>query len=257
MKVQAIAINTFREAIRNKILYSVILFAMLLVGISAIFGSVTIGDKVKVIKDFGLFSLSFFGALMTMIIGVSLLNKELKQKTAYNILSKPVHRWQFILGKHLGLTATVSTLVALMGIGLAGFCAVFEGSVDFNLFRGVLYVLLEVSIVAAVTMFFSSLVVTTTLTGLFTLGTYLAGRSITYLNYFMHQGEGYDPSIAALVKLCDYVLPDLSLFNINDQIVYGQAVSPSHFLLALVYCAAYSTVALALAALIFDRRELV
>ena len=80
MKIFAIALNTFREAIRNKILYSVIFFAAFLVLISALFGSVSIGDKIKVIKDFGLFSLSFCGAIITIISGTNLLNKELKQK---------------------------------------------------------------------------------------------------------------------------------------------------------------------------------
>ncbi|MCC6953509.1 MAG: ABC transporter permease subunit, partial [Deltaproteobacteria bacterium] len=96
--ITAIALNTFREAIRNKVLYSGFLFVALLIAGSALFGSVSVGSQIKVIKDFGLFSLSIFGAIVAVAIGVNLLNKELKQKTIYNILSKPVERWQFIVG---------------------------------------------------------------------------------------------------------------------------------------------------------------
>jgi ABC-type transport system involved in multi-copper enzyme maturation permease subunit len=134
MRVSAICLNTFREALRNKILYSVLFFAVLLIGISAFFGAVSIGQQEQVIKNFGLFSLSFFGAIITILSGVSLLSKELKQKTVYNILSKPINRWEFILGKYLGLTFTVCLLVALMGIGLVIFVACFERRVDWLLF---------------------------------------------------------------------------------------------------------------------------
>lgn len=255
-RILAIALNTFREAIRNYILYSVISFALLLVGISAFFGAVSIGDQLKVIKDFGLFSLSFFGALLTMISGVSLLNKELRQKTAYNILSKPVERWEFIVGKYFGLVGTSCILAACMGIALIGFLVPFEGRIDWLLFQGIYFVLLEICIVGAVTVFFSSLVVTTTLTGLFTFGTYIAGRSIGYLNYFLDESHTSNTALRWTISLLDRVLPDLSVFNLNDLLVYGVPASPAHALAALGYCAAYSAVALTLAAAIFRLREL-
>ena len=256
MKIAAIALNTFREAIRNKIVYSVVLFAVILVAVSALFGSVTIGDTVHVIKDFGLFSLSFFGAIITIIVGVSLLNKELKQKTVYNILSKPVARWQFVVGKHLGLSATIAFLISLMGCGLVVFVGFYEQSIDWRLFQGVFFTVLESVVIAAVAIFFSSLVVTTTLTGLFTLGTYLAGRSISYLQYFLEKEENYNPGLAAVVRVLDKILPDLSLFNINDSLVYGHTVGIDHLLRATLYAGGYSAVALTLAAMIFARREL-
>jgi len=255
MKIASIALNTFREAVRNKILYSVVLFAVLLVGVSAFFGSVSIGEQEKVIKDFGLFSLSFFGAVIAILAGVSLLNKELKQKTVFNILSKPVRRSEFIVGKHLGLTLTVSILISLMGVGLVIFVACFEGRVDWLLFQGIFLVLMECTVVAAVAIFFSSLVVTTTLSGIFTLGTYIAGRSIAYLSYYLSQGENQNTALSTLVKILDWVLPDLSLFNAGNALVYGTALGPEYALTALCYAVAYSTVLLVLAALIFEHRD--
>ena len=255
-RIFAIALNTFREAVRNKILYSVMLFAILIVGVSAIFGAVTIGDTVKVIKDFGLFSLSFFGAIITIISGVSLLEKELKQKTVYNILSKPVARWEFILGKFFGLWFTVQVLIGIMGIGLVGFCSFYSGQIEWLLFQGILFVCLEIMVIAAVALFFSSLVVTITLTGLFTLGTYIAGRSISELKYFLSTSADSSQVVSSVVTVFDFILPDLSVFNISNSIVYAESVDATTFLSALGYASSYSAFLLALAALIFTRREL-
>ena len=256
MKIQAISINTFREAIRNKILYSVLLFVALLLGASAFFGSVTIGDQAQVIKDCGLFSLSFFGAVLTIITGVTLLNKELKQKTIYNILSKPVARWEFMLGKHLGLTLTVSLLVTFMGVGLFTFVGIFEQRADWLLFQGIVLSIFEVTVLASVVMFFSSMAVTTTLPGILTLGTYLAGHSIDYLTYFVADQQENAGAAVFVVKAFSWILPDLTLFNQNSAIVYGTPVSAEHFLYAFIYCVGYSTAALTLASLIFSKREL-
>ena len=118
------------------------------------------------------------------------------------------------------------------------------------------FVILEVIVIAAVAMFFSSLVVTTTLTGLFTLGCYVAGRSIGYLNYFLDESKNPNVGLQAVVSVFDKILPDLSTFNVNDSIVYGIPVAPEHFVAAITYCVSYSAVALVLAAIIFERREL-
>ena len=256
MKILAIVLNTFREAIRNRILYSVVLVAFLLVGISALFGAVTMGSQVQVIKDFGLFTLSFFGAIITIISGTTLLHREIKLKTVHNILSKPVARWQFIVGKHVGLCLTVAVIVGLLGLGLTVFTAIFEGTIDSLFFQGTLLAVMELIIIASVSVFFSTLVITPSLNGMFTLGTYIAGRSIAYLQYFLANEESYDPVLIGIVKCFDVILPDLSLFNYNAMLVNNQAVPLSSMMHALVYCLSYSVLTLALATLLFQKREL-
>lgn len=256
MKVLSLARNTFREAVRNKILYSVIVFAVIVIGASTIFATVTIGDHIKVIKDFGLFSLSFFGALITIVSGVTLLNKELKQKTIYNILSKPVARWQFIVGKFLGLTLTTSLLVSLMGLGFIGYVWLVEGALDTLLFQGIIFAILELTVIAAVVLLFSSITVTVTLTGIFTLATYIAGRSIEYLNEFIHRSEEYSTPVVFIADLFDAILPDLSAFNVSDQIVYGNTIPTEQLICAASYSFSYSAVLLVLASVIFSKREL-
>ncbi len=256
MRIYAIFLNTFREAIRNKILYSLVLFAFILLGVSAFFGSVTIGQQEQVIKDFGLVLCTVFGVLMTIVIGVTLLHKELKQKTIYNILSKPVARWEFIVGKFIGLTFTVSVLVVLMGMSLMLFASCFEHRVDYRMAYGVLFCVFEIAVIASVVIFFSSLAVTTTLTGLFTLGAFVAGHSISYLVTFAGDAS-VAPWVRAIVQSVSWVLPDLSLFNVNQAILYGGQLAMGDVGQALLYSASYSAVMLALASLIFARRELV
>ncbi len=255
MKVISIALNTSREALRSKILYSAFFFFALLIGSSAFFGAVTIGDQVKVIKDFGLVTISLFGAVLTTIIGVSLLNRELKQKTIYNILSKPVARWQFILGKYLGVTTTVALLVFLMGLGLGLFVALFNNGLDIALLQGLVFILLEVVIVAAVSIFFSAMAVTTTLSGLFTLAVYIAGHSIGYFRYFLEEDGSFSPPLVFAVRIADAVLPDLQSLNFTSTLVYGNAVSTTVMLHGLVYSLSYATAVLLLAIAIFSKRE--
>lgn len=193
-----------------------------------------------------------------MINGVTLLNKELKQKTVFNILSKPVNRIEFICGKYFGLVLTGLTLVTLMGTSVIVFVAFLEGRVDYLLFQAIFFTYLEVTIIASVVMFFSSVVVTTTLTGLFTFATYVAGKSISYLSYFIKESEeGYNPTLAVLVRIFDTILPDLSSINIINSIVYGQSATLTHATYATAYTLLYSTTLLALSALIFQKRDLV
>jgi hypothetical protein len=111
-------------------------------------------------------------------------------------------------------------------------------------------------VMAAVIMFFSSIAVTVTLTGVFALGTYIAGRSISYLVQFMHQGGDSNPVLASIVKVFDWILPDLSVLNVNDALVYGVSICPFYVLYAIVYCISYSAIVLVLAMLIFSQREM-
>jgi len=251
--IKTIAFATFRELLRNKILHSVFAFLFLLLCVSALFGSVTIGDRIAVIKDFGLFALSLAGCGVVAISGVNLLDKELRQKTIYNVLSKPVSRSQFIIGKYLGLVLLVSVLLSLMGLCIVIFTAGFEGAVDTRLFQGVLLVILEDIILSAIAILFSTVVVTTSLAGVFTFAVYLAGHSVSALLTF---GEESSAAKESLLKLIYYTLPDLSLYNQTTQVFYGAGLSPLYFSWAIFYALSYSCACIAISCLIFCRRDL-
>ncbi|MCB0317716.1 MAG: ABC transporter permease subunit [Bdellovibrionales bacterium] len=249
-----VALNTYRQSIRSKILYTLFIFAIILVLISALFGSVTIGEQSKVIKDFGLFSISLFTVAYIVIAGSALLHKELSKKTIDSILSKAVYRWEFLIGKYFGMLLIVCIMILLMGLGLFGFSLLFDGAHNLLLFQAYYYQFLELLIICAAAIFFSSIVVTPLLSGLFTLGIFIAGRSITYLLYFVQTGDlkGF---AANFLKTLNFILPNLNKLNINNEIVYGYSMNMEHMIWSSLYAISYSLVLLSLAMLFFSRRE--
>jgi ABC-type transport system involved in multi-copper enzyme maturation permease subunit len=255
MKILAIARNTAREALRNKVLYSILGFAVLVVGVAALFGSASIGNQMKFVKDFALAAISIFGVVIAVTLGVNMLSKELGRRTILNILSKPVGRWQFIVGKFLGLAATVAVVVLLMTAALVGIVAAFEGTFDTALIVGGVAVLLELSIVVGIALFFSAVVVTPTLAGMFTVAAFVAGRSAGYLDYF--RGEDTNGAVHAVATALYWVLPHLNRLDVADQVVYGDALSMGMLALAAAYAAAYTATLLLLTIGLFQRREFV
>lgn len=254
LRISAIAWNTYRESVRSKLLYSVFFFAALLVAVSALFGSVTIGDQVKVIKDFGLFAVSFFSVAYAVISGATLLQKELSRKTIYNILAKPVHRWEFVCGKYFGMLLTAALMTAMMGAALTLFSFLFDWKVDLLLMQALYFILLQVAIVCAVTIFFSSIVVTPMLSGAFSFAIFLAGRSTEYILRLMENGQ---PSAALqhLLYAAYWMLPHLNQLDAANHVVYGIPATAGAMLWGLLYAAGYSGVLLVLGTLIFSRRE--
>ena len=254
MRTFAIALNTAREAVRNQLLYSILLFAVLVVAVAALFGSVSIGDPMKFVKDFSLMSVSLFGVVIAVMLGVSMLHKEIGRKTIYNILSKPVARWEFIVGKFLGLVATLVLVVALMTSALLAIVAVFEGRVDWTLALGAEMTVLELMILVAVALFVSAVVVTPTIAGLVTAAAFVAGRCAGYLDYFA--GADQPLLLRGLAKALYWMLPHLDRLNVANQVAYGDPVSAAYVMAVGVYAFAYTGILLLLAIFMFSRREL-
>jgi ABC-type transport system involved in multi-copper enzyme maturation permease subunit len=253
IRVNAIALNTYREAIRSKILYSILFFAFFVVGIAAIFGAASIGNQMKFVKDFSLMSISLFGVTIAIVLGVNLLNKELGKKTIFNILSKPVARWEFIVGKFAGLFATLTLIMALMCVTLTSILALFEGHVDWGLVLASGMALMELMVITGVALFFSAVVVTPALSGLFAAAVFIAGRSSSYLQYFMQ--DEFSAPLRAFTRALYWVLPHLDRFNIADQVVYGDHVDFAYLFTICAYAIAYSSVLLLLSVALFARRE--
>jgi Cu-processing system permease protein len=252
--VFAIAVNTFRESVRGKILYLTLFFAVLITIISSVFGLVTIGDRVRVIKDFGLMSISLFSVAFVVIAGGSFLAQELNRKTVFNILAKPVDRWQFLVGKFLGMSLTAAILVLLTGAALSVYTALFEGHFDTMLLLAYGFSILEAIIVAACVIFFSSIVVTPVLSGLFAFGVFLAGRAAPSI-LDLANNEQVNPTTSALLSALYNVLPQFHQFVIANSVVYGDPVAPERILWCLCYTLGYSGLLLTIASLFFSRRE--
>jgi len=252
-KTLAIAANTFREAIRDRILYLLLAFALLMIASSLVLSLLTVGSREKIIQDLGLSAISLFGVLTAIFVGVGLVFKEIDRRTIYTIVTKPVGRAQFILGKYLGLALTLTVNLVVMTAGFYTLLAI-EGSARARLLPAVVLTLFELLVVTAVAIFFSSFS-TPILSALFTLSCYLVGHlswSLRLLQGRLHAGWS-----RALCEVLYWVLPNLERFNIKAEAVHGAPVTAGEMALAMLYGIAYATLVIAAACACFERRDFV
>jgi len=261
-RIAAVARNTFREAARNKILYSLLFFALGLIISALALGQLSVHEDRRMIRDVGLFGVDLFSVLIAIFVGVNLLYKELALKTVYTILPKPIARWEFVLGKWLGVMATLVAQIAVMGAVLALTLMAQGGSdaLDAALVKALWLLLMNVTIVTSVAMFFSAFS-SPFLSGLFALGVFVVGRSIPDVRALAERiGGGGGRLLAAACTL----LPNLHLFTPSGAALGGQTVSvhgsfvgSSYLGWTTGYALGYSAVVLACAMLIFRRRDFV
>jgi len=261
-RIAAVARNTFREAARNKILYSLLFFALGLIISALALGQLSVHEDRRMIRDVGLFGVDVFSVLIAIFVGVNLLYKELALKTVYTILPKPIARWEFVLGKWLGVMATLVAQIVIMGLVLA-LTLMAEGgtaAVDGALVKALWLLLMNVTIVTSVAMFFSAFS-SPFLSGLFALGVFVVGRSIPDVRAL---GERIGGGAGKLVGATCTLLPNLHLFTPSGAALGGQTVSvhgtfvgTSYLGWTTGYAIGYSAVVLVCAMLIFRRRDFV
>ena len=252
MKVLALSLNTFREALRDKVLYSLLFFAVAMIGIALILDQITIGERTKIIKDVGLASIALFGVMIAVFVGIGLVYKELERKTIYNLLSKPIHRYQFLLGKYCGLVMTLLVEIAIMTCALLGMLYLYDGRIDYYLLPAIGMTFMELMVVTAIALFFSSFS-TPILSGLFTLSFYVIGHLTPDLLEF---GEKMQSQfLRYFTRALYYLLPNLEYFNLRGQVVYRIPIEQEHLVLASLYGVAYISIIILLSAIIFSRRD--
>ncbi|MBI2902034.1 MAG: ABC transporter permease [Candidatus Methylomirabilis oxyfera] len=252
MRVAVIALNTFKEAVRDRILYAILVFALVMLAGSTILVTISVDGEEKIIKDLGLACISIFGLLIATFLGTGLVSKEIEKRTLYTIISKPIHRYQFILGKYLGLVMTLLVNVGVMGLGLIGLAYIWEGTSSVRLLLAVLFIFLELVLVTAIAMLFSAFS-SPALSALFTLCLFVAGHLSADLRLFAAQFGGAATKLLAEVLF--FLLPNLSRLNLKDQTVHGIAIDGGTMALSVVYAIFY-VAALVLAAMaIFQRRD--
>ncbi len=252
LKIRAIFINTFREAIRDKILYNLLIFALLIIGCSILLGTLTIGEQQKIIKDMGLASISIFGTLIAVFIGIGLVYKEIDRKTIYNIFSKPVHRYQFIIGKYLGLILTLFVNVLIMAVVFLSIVYFMDGVVGFSLIQAIFLIFLELMLITAVALLFSTFT-TPTLSAIFTLAIYVIGHLSGDLKVFGAKAE--QVWVRYVTQFLYYVIPNLENFNIKGLVVYNLSLPDHFFLFSFLYGILYICIVLFFSIFIFERRN--
>lgn len=251
-RIVVIAMNTFRETLRDKILYNLVFFGLLLIGSSILLSTLTIGEQAQIIQDIGLASINVFGVLIAIFVGIGLVSKEIDKRTIYSIIAKPIPRYQFLLGKYCGLALTLLVNVVIMTAGF--FLTLLAGRVGFSpaLQWAIGLIVMELLVITAVAVLFSTFT-TPTLSATYTLAIYVIGHLTDDLRVLGSKLSN-DPT-KDLLDLLYYALPNLEYFNIKGQAVHGIVIEPLYLASALAYGIAYSIVVLGLACVIFQRRD--
>lgn len=249
----AIARNTLREALRDRVLYLFLGFAVLMLVSSKIFGLLTVGDEGKVIKDLGLAGVQFFSMLIAVMMSVLLVSREVDGRTVYNILAKPVRRWQFLLGKYLGLLATVALNLTLMALVLVTMVRLYSGEWDMGLLFASAMILLEMALVTAFATLFA--VLTRPMLGtVFTLAVYIIGHVAENIWLLTQQiTVGVTKPIVAAIY---YLLPNLERFNFKTEVVHDLSIPHAEIGVTVVYGLAYTALVLVLACVRFSHKDL-
>ncbi|MBZ5629645.1 MAG: ABC transporter permease subunit [Acidobacteriia bacterium] len=254
-RISAISFNTFREAVRDRVLYNLIFFALLLVAAALLFGQISIGIERIVLINLGLTAVSIFGIVIAIFIGIGLVSKEMDKRTLYTVLARPVRRWEFILGKFFGLVGTLVVNTIFMAIGF--FAALlylvhhFQRS-DTYLLVAIYFIVLQFVIVTAVALLFSSFS-SPLLSAVFAFALYIIGTFAEDLRAFAalaHGPAGWIPTAAA------YLVPNFSALNVISSVAHGESVARTLIAYNTGYALLYAAAATSAAALIFEHRNL-
>jgi len=252
-KIIAIALNTFRESTRDRIFYSLLAFAVIMLAFALVLGNLTIGDEIKIIKDFGLSSISLFGVLIAIFVGISLVYKEMEKKTIYVILSNPIARYQFILGKYFGLSLTLLVEIIVMAIGLLALCYAKQQLIPWELFKAIVPIWLELQLILAVALLFSTFV-SPFLSGMLTLAVFIIGHLTQDLQQLVANMD--NPVLKKTANYLYYTFPNLESLNYKAQVVHGLAIPWQQYSLSLAYASMYIVCLLGLTLLIFNQRDI-
>jgi ABC-type transport system involved in multi-copper enzyme maturation permease subunit len=251
MRTLAIAANTFREAIRDRVLYLLLAFAILMIASSRILSLLTVGAEEKIVKDIGLAAISLFGVATAIFVGVGLVFKEIEKRTVYTLISKPIRRSQFILGKYLGLVMVLAVNVAVMTV-VFYLLLTIKGWMDFAITRAILLIFVELLLVTAIAILFSSFS-TPILSSLLTVTFYIIGHLSWGL--LLLAGKLDAGWARALCRFLYLVLPNLDALNVKGMVVHGMHVPLDQVFFASVYGISYTLIVLALAVLVFRKRD--
>lgn len=251
-RVLAVATNTFRETVRERVLYNLVFFAFLMTLCGLLLGELSIRQDEKIVKDIGLASMDVFGTLIAVFIGVGLISKEIERKSLYPLLAKPVTRGEFLAGKFLGLSFTLFVNLAAMTVGLYATLLATRESADPRLVIAICAIYLGLMLVVAIALFFSSVASSSALAAICTVAVVAAGR---FSDVIQNMRDVADVP-AWLVMGIYYALPNFGNFDLKNRVVYGDPVSASHLWFVTLYAAAYVLVLLGAAHLRFRSRDL-
>ncbi len=254
-RIGYIASNTFREAVRDRVLYNLIAFALLLSGAAIFVGEISIEIEKLVVINLGLTAVSLFGVVIAIFIGIGLVSKEIDKRTLYTVLSRPVRRWEFIVGKFFGLSGTLVVNTVCMAVGV--FAALFYVSHKFTgsdafILVALYFIVLQFLIICSLTLLFSSFS-SPLLSAIFSFSLFVIGSFSEDLRGFAGMAHGITKWLATAVA---YLVPNFSAFNVISSVAHQYPVAGQLVLHNTLYALFYAATALSGAVLVFERRNL-
>ena len=254
-RISHIARNTFREAVRDRVLYNLIAFAVLMSVAAILVGNISINIERLVVINLGLTAVSLFGIVISIFVGIGLVSKEIEKRTLYTVLSRPVRRWEFILGKFFGLAGTLAVNTFFMAIGVFGALLYvsrhFERA-DAWLLVALYFIVLQFIVITALALLFSSFS-SPLLSAVFAFSLFVIGSFAEDLRGFAAMTTG----IARWLALGSaYLVPNFSALNVIGSVAHAQPVSGQLVIYNTAYALIYATMVLSAAVIIFEHRNL-
>jgi Cu-processing system permease protein len=254
-RIRAIAFNTFREAVRDRVLYNLVFFALLLVASAPLLGQISAGAQRVLLVNLSLSAISIFGTVIAIFLGISLVSKEIERRTLYPVLARPVGRGEFIVGKYLGLAGTLFVNTAAMAVGFYAALLLMMGTftrTDANILLAIYFILLQFFVIIGLALLFSAFS-SPLLSALFALSMFVAGTFAGDLRAFASSTHG-PPSW--LASAASYLIPNLASLNVITRVAHDQLIPAALVGYNTLYSVLYAVVTISGAALIFSRRDL-
>jgi Cu-processing system permease protein len=255
-RISAITFNTFREAVRDRVLYNLIIFAILMMGAALLLGEITVDIERLFLVNMGLTAISIFGVVIAIFIGIGLVSKEIEKRTLYCILSRPVRRWEFIVGKFLGLATTLVVNSAFMAVAFFAALLYLDPlhkltRADTPLLVALYFIILQFFIVTALALLFSSFS-SPILSAVLSFALFIVGSFAADLRGMATMAKG---GLRWLIKGVAYIVPNLTSLNVVTSASHGEMVTRAVIVHNTLYAVLYSLVAISAAVLIFERRN--
>jgi ABC-type transport system involved in multi-copper enzyme maturation permease subunit len=251
-KILIIAENTFREAIRDKILLSITIIGFLLIASSKIFIPISIGQAEKIIKDFGISLVEIFGVIIVIFVGSRIFHQEIERKTIYSIMSKPISTLEFVAGKFLGLYYLIVVVLFLLFTIFIIFCKFYLRTVDIYLLNILYFFLFEFLLLDALVIFLSCFMTPLT-SGIIALLLFFIAHLTFYLKSLTQILK--IPILAVVFNFLYYVLPNFSVFNVKATVVYHLPITINSYLLAISYSLLYSLILIIFSSFLYSKKE--
>ncbi len=266
-RISSLIILTFKEGVRDRALFGIGLFSLLLMGASLVVVSLFMRELNKVAVDINLSAITFAGLMLTFFVSINLLSKDMDKHTIYCVLSKPISRSEYIFGKFLGIMLLIISAFAILTIFSSitiviikyQYATWFKSFAWLGFYKAIYSEILMFAVINAIVIFFSTITTSSFITLLFSISTYIAGQTIEEVVLFLKTQPEImlTDTIKTIIDICQYILPNLAVFDLKTQASHGLAVSGSYISAITLYSFTYSIIVLIFSSIIFSKRELV